>query len=814
MLTPQFFDNYIFFCLSHIVTQICTSYRPDYHEMVVHNTARYLEEPLKRVVFVGGGDSMLLHDIIKYPTLEKVVGLEIDQRVTRASFEHFGTEPHWDNPKVEWWFGDASKSLLMLPQDYFGSFDLVLVDLSETAASLSVTEHLNVMEALSLLLKPKGILVKNEYSYFPEQRHVFRDTLHIHWYNVSYVCSQSLILGSNGIDFMRGKYTPNHEIDHLYKKLLDDPKMQYGYIHDYQKNYTNPVRYCTNDAKENNIQDTSPGILMIIEAEDTTVNLKDIDAVKKLVDKAMTQNGFEVIKSFSPTDKIVIAILGEGYVITRVYPDHDYVGFDFQLWSSFEKHEATKRTLIEAMGSDFEGRSSSSYRIVTGGMFGIGTWKDDEKNRGPKLKGCDEIEERPPAKGYDMVDRLDDVLVAVQESQGIITDVERDLVAAVLCGNDTPCPTVDALKELERVSKVVVLPACAGTDDYEFLPDGARRMADCEVELWNILSEAIPRPANRIRFVVLDPSATEALAKLVIRLMLSPSNKKLIFADDMTVAAPLVDLSEGWRRSFVDRFRTHIYPDDPTHRSDVYFNSTTTSFMMSIGHSGDFNFGERLVEFVNQTEARTHRTGEIENIRGNTFDGYIITDPHLVDENFTDADFDQDGQLEHWEAQMPLGFQVIFQFEITEERAKTMELESTQALFNTGLQKTVVPASDTIHYQTFSEIGDGYVITAVWAGGTAVLLYDGKGHMDVNIFTYKEDFRGVYPFDRSITYCTMVTKDCTTGITRTLRDAQPRGKGRVVSFMADLGGFDESGKPVKIPLWAPEDKRAPYSTKF
>jgi len=296
--------------------------------------------------------------------------------------------------------------------------------------------------------------------------------------------------------------------------------------------------------------------------------------------------------------------------------------------------------------------------------------------------------------------------------------------------------------------------------------------------------------------------------------MLSPSNKKLIFADDMTVAAPLVDLSEGWRRSFVDRFRTHIYPDDPTHRSDVYFNSTTTSFMMSIGHSGDFNFGERLVEFVNQTEARTHRTGEIENIRGNTFDGYIITDPHLVDENFTDADFDQDGQLEHWEAQMPLGFQVIFQFEITEERAKTMELESTQALFNTGLQKTVVPASDTIHYQTFSEIGDGYVITAVWAGGTAVLLYDGKGHMDVNIFTYKEDFRGVYPFDRSITYCTMVTKDCTTGITRTLRDAQPRGKGRVVSFMADLGGFDESGKPVKIPLWAPEDKRAPYSTKL
>ena len=97
-----------------------------------------------------------------------------------------------------------------------------------------------------------------------------------------------------------------------------------------------------------------------------------------------------------PTDKIVVTLLQEGYVVTRVYPEHDYVGFDFQLWSSFEKQNAGKRALIEAMGSDFEGPSSSSYRVVTGGMFGIKTWKDDEKNRGPKLKGCDELEELEP----------------------------------------------------------------------------------------------------------------------------------------------------------------------------------------------------------------------------------------------------------------------------------------------------------------------------------------------------------------------------------------------------------------------------------
>lgn len=795
------------------VTQICTSYRPDYHEMVVHNTVRYLEEDLKRVVFVGGGDSMLLHDIIKYPTLEKVIGLEIDQHVTRASFEHFGSEPLWDNPKVEWWFGDASKSLLMLPQDYFGSFDLVLVDLSETAASLSVTEHLNVMEALSLLLKPKGILVKNEYNYFPEQRHVFRDALHIHYYDVTYVCSQSLILGSNGIDFMRGKYTPHGEIKHLYKKLLDDPKMQYGYMHDYQKNYSNPVRYCTNEVKDENIQETSPGILMVIEAEDTTVDLKSMDGVKTLVEKAMAASGFTVKKSFVPTGQIVVTILKEGYIVTRVYPDHDYVGFDFQLWSRFEIQEAGRKALIEAMGSDFEGRSSSSYRVVTGGMFGIDTWKDDEEKRGPKLKDCSELEELDPPKEYDQIDTMDAVRVAVQESQGVILDVdgEAGLIVAVLCGSGSSCQTADALESSERVSKVVTLAACPGIEDFEFLPDGARRMADCETGLWNTLKEVVPSTGGRIRSVVLDPSATESLAKLMIKLMLSPINQEIFFEVNMTVTAPLVDLSEGWRRSFVDRFRTHVFPDDPTHRAEVYFNSTTSSFMVAMAHCGDFNFGERLVEFVNKTEERTRMTGEIESIRGSSYAGFLITDPHLVPDNFTDADFFQEDTLEHWHNQLPLGFQIVFQFEITQERAQSMNLEGTKALFHSGLQKTIVLPSHTIKYETFTEIGDGFLIAAVWPEGTAMLLYDGRGHMDVNIFAYKEDFRGFYAFDKAFTECQSFTKHCVPGIQRTLRDTQPRGKGRVISFVADLGGLDETGKPLKIPNWAPKFKKAPYS---
>lgn len=123
---------------------------------------------------------MILYEVLKYPDLELVVGLELDQRVVRGSFKHFGTQPHFDDERVEWWFGDASKSLRMLPKEYFGSFDMVLVDLSETVMSFKVTESLDVLETLTLLVNPEGIFVKNEV-YIEKFKQIFPYSAQIIW---------------------------------------------------------------------------------------------------------------------------------------------------------------------------------------------------------------------------------------------------------------------------------------------------------------------------------------------------------------------------------------------------------------------------------------------------------------------------------------------------------------------------------------------------------------------------------------------------------------------------------------------------------
>jgi hypothetical protein len=747
---------------------------------------------------------MLLYDIIKYPTLKKVVGLEIDQHVTRGSFEHFGTEPHWDkHDKVEWWFGDASNSLLMLPIDYFGSFDMVLVDLSETAASLTVTEHLNVMEALSLLLKPNGILVKNEYNYFPEQKHVFRDTLHIHYYNVPYVCSQSLMLGSNGIDFMRGKYTV-HDVEHMYE-LLDDPEMQYGYVHDYQKNYSNPVRYCEKKTETESAavpkQEKSPGIMMIIEAEDATINLSSIDGVREAIEKTLEGHELTILKSFEPVTakgQVLVTVLKEGYVACRLFPEHNYVGFDFQMWSSYGKQEAVKNSLIEAVGSKVKGGSSSAYRVVTGGMFGLDTWETDEKNRGPKLKNCDDLEMDDAAKTFVEPMDMEGALAAVRESRVLVKDTEK-YRTAVLCGNGSSCKSAELMEKLEEVSDVIVLKSCAGVEDFEFMPDALRRMGECEIEMWKSFKEQVSK-SGRIRSIVVDPSASHSMAQIFYRLSQSSVNQNLFFEENMTVVAPLIDLSEDWRRAFVDKFRTDIFPEDPTFRADVFFNSTSTSFMVSLASSGDFSFAEALVKFVNTTEETTGLVGEINNIRGCTYDGFIVQDPIITDDNFTNADFGLASELEHWNSQHPMGLQVIFQFEIKEKRAASMTAEKAKDLLERSL-KPVVDENQEVQYETFSDIGEGTLITALWADGSAMLLHDGRMHIDVNLFLYDEEFEKVLDFETTFTACTTFAR-CVPDITRTLRDTQPRGTGRVVSFMRDLRGLDASGKPIKTPRWA------------
>jgi spermidine synthase len=840
--------------------QMCGSFRPHYHEMFVHYAARYVDE-VKRVLWVGGGDSMLLHEILKYPSLEFVVGLDLDQHVTRHSFKKFGTQPHWDNDKVQWWYGDAAESVMMLPKEYFGTFDMVLVHLSETVISFSRTEGLDMFGALSSLLNPEGVIVMNKL-YLEDFSRLFGYTMQIHFHDVPVICSQALIYGSYGRDFFKVE-PKDHGVDTIFS-FFDQPS-RFQEWHDYRKNNTSSQAHREAVQKQDELKPTeqtrSPGILMILEAEDAVAALssKALDASMRT---ALTKEGFTVLDTvvYDHDDEasIVVKILAEGYVVARRWPKEKYCAFDIHLWSRFEKQEDLKKALLLAVGSPGEEKLSSSYRVVTGGMFGIETWKEDQEKRGPqRTQQCDERGE-PPKRSSADANTIDTVL---KESIALVGNV-TEIVVAVVCGKRTEsCDSLDTLAQIGTVGKVVPIYTCDIMEDTnEYMEDGLERMKECQAAISAQLEGEVA-DGKKIRVLLLDAKSSFAMSQIVHKICRTKTTFGKLFGNDITVLASIKQASEAWRRQFLERFRHDIIVQEPVFRAEVLFNSSDSSMEMGMLYSGDEDFVEHLYGTLERIESSTGLVSDVRNIQGGLFLFQFDFEPSQF---VLPHEYDQTSPLEQYMSQSPLGLQIVVQLEMQNrndeilvgDRVKVwdeddgawfegtaeelndsddhddhdddkitiifddgghdiIERDEVFKLSNADTGKAAIEslsrpmvgfavkealqgmgdaglAGAKVH--EFTNVGDGFVLVALWTDGSVVVLWDGKKHLDVNLFTYAggEEIANLFIKHLNTNLPLLAT---------VLRDEQPRGTGRVVNHMRDID-FDANSASRLTPTWA------------
>ena len=292
--------------LSHWV-HACSSVDPYYHEAFVHMPAQYAKE-VKRILYIGGGDNMILREIMKYPDLELVVGLELDQKVSRMSFKNFGYSPYFDDPRVQWWFGDAAKSMLMLPEEYFGSFDLVLVDLLTFVADvIKVTDTLTIMDAATALMKKDGgVIARNEDFSFRTNTKFAKYTVDVEYYDLPIFCEFSLTIGSDSIDFVHA--TPNdHGIDNVVRHMQFSTKNEgpaashFDPWDKYRQHKSQSTCDATTvDSINSDVASSSPstsqnGVLVIVDAENATMAATPIVTIKTKVEKVAAELGFSDI---------------------------------------------------------------------------------------------------------------------------------------------------------------------------------------------------------------------------------------------------------------------------------------------------------------------------------------------------------------------------------------------------------------------------------------------------------------------------------------------------------------------------------------
>lgn len=115
-------------------------------------------------------------------------------------------------------------------------------------------------------------------------------------------------------------------------------------------------------------------------------------------------------------------------------------------------------------------------------------------------------------------------------------------------------------------------------------------------------------------------------------------------------------------------------------------------------------------------------------------------------------------------------------------------LDLSSEILLEGILKAVDLDSEDSNIEEFNDLGDGCLLVDTWMGGSIIILWDGRNHVDVNLFTYEEDFEQATAFEENFSLAIP-------GLEMILRDEHPRGMGRVVSFKKDIEEYEE-------PHWA------------
>tara|TARA_B110000305_G_scaffold231509_1_gene285103 strand:+ start:6191 stop:7027 length:837 start_codon:yes stop_codon:yes gene_type:complete len=136
--------------------QLCDGNEYKYHETITHVAASYIKN-IRNVLIIGGGDCMTLREIMKYPSIQHVVMLELDKKVIDVSKKYFNSNDYQDDPRVEIIIGDATKNIDKIKK----KFELVIIDTTEDSSNNSPIDSKEFLKKTFSKVNVNGILVKN-----------------------------------------------------------------------------------------------------------------------------------------------------------------------------------------------------------------------------------------------------------------------------------------------------------------------------------------------------------------------------------------------------------------------------------------------------------------------------------------------------------------------------------------------------------------------------------------------------------------------------------------------------------------------------
>lgn len=127
-----------------------------YHEMMAHVPMLSHPRPVN-VLIIGGGDGGVLREVLRYPSVEKAVMVEIDPKVVDFSKKYFPmiSNGAFEDPRTELVFADGAAYVQNTPL----FFDVAVVDSSDPIGPAEILFTGGFYSRVKKILKPKGIMV-------------------------------------------------------------------------------------------------------------------------------------------------------------------------------------------------------------------------------------------------------------------------------------------------------------------------------------------------------------------------------------------------------------------------------------------------------------------------------------------------------------------------------------------------------------------------------------------------------------------------------------------------------------------------------
>jgi spermidine synthase len=109
------------------IVQLTTREEFFYHELLVHPILEAHPNP-RKVLIIGGGDGGSLRQVVKYPTVERVIECELDEQVVAVAKKYFRhVASGYQDPRATVLFEDGYKYL----RETGELFDAIILDLTD-----------------------------------------------------------------------------------------------------------------------------------------------------------------------------------------------------------------------------------------------------------------------------------------------------------------------------------------------------------------------------------------------------------------------------------------------------------------------------------------------------------------------------------------------------------------------------------------------------------------------------------------------------------------------------------------------------------